>query len=79
MQVWVIAIMVVTGIFLGFFVGIIFQKIRRHKEKSIGSLIVTDSEDNKEPPFIYLELHESFEIICSKRTVELKVRRVSHK
>lgn len=79
MQTWTIALIVVAGILAGFFIGIIFQKVRKHKEKTIGYLIVADSETDKDSPYIYLELHKNIESIYSKRIVELNVKRISHK
>lgn len=79
MQTWAIVLIVAAGILAGFFIGIIFQKIRKRRERVIGNLIVADSEDGKEPPYIYLELHKGVEDIYSKKSVELKVKRISHK
>lgn len=79
MQTWAIILIIVAGIIAGFFIGIIFQKVRRHKEKTVGNLIVADSKTDKEPPYIYLELHENVEIIYSRKSVELNVKRISHK
>lgn len=79
MQSWAIVLIVVAAIVAGFFIGIIFQKTRGHKEKMIGNLIVADSENDKEPPYIYLELHKDVEDVYSKNSVELKVKRISHK
>lgn len=79
MQTWAIVLIVVAAILAGFFIGIIFQRIRRHKDKTVGNLIVADSETDKEPPYIYLELHKDVEIVCSKRVIVLNVKRISHK
>lgn len=79
MQTWTIILISVAGILAGFFIGIIFQKKEKHKEKLIGYLIVVDSETDKEPPYIYLELCENVETIYSKKSVELNVKHISHK
>lgn len=79
MQIWAIVLVVAAGILAGFFIGIIFQKTRKQKERTIGNLIVADSEDGKEPPYIYLELHKNVEGIYSKKSVELNIKHVSHK
>ena len=79
MQTWAIVLIVVIGIATGFFIGVIFQKRRKHKKNTIGYLMVVDSESDREPPYIYLELHETVESIYSKKSVELKVKHVSHK
>ena len=54
MQTWAIVLIVAAGILAGFFIGLIFQKIRKRKERAIGNLIIADAEDGKEPPYIYL-------------------------
>lgn len=41
--------------------------------------MVVESEDGKEPPYIYLELHKGIEDVKSKKAVELKVKHISHK
>ena len=79
MQTWAIVLIVAVGILAGFFIGIIFQKIRKRKERTIGNLIVADAEDGKEPPYIYLELHKDVDAVYSKKHVELNVKRISHK
>lgn len=79
MQPWAIVLIVAAGILAGFFIGFIFQKIQKQKERTIGNLIVVDSEDGKEPPYIYLELHKDVDTICSKKSVELSVKHISHK
>lgn len=79
MQPWAIVLIVAAGILAGFFIGFIFQKIRKRKERIIGNLIVVDSEDGKEPPYIYLELHKDVDTICSKKSVGLNVKHISHK
>ena len=79
MQTWAIVLIVVAGILAGFFIGVIFQRKRKHREKLIGNLIISDSETDKEPPYIYLELHKNVEDIYSKKLVELNVKHISHK
>ncbi len=79
MHTWAIVLIVAAGILAGFFIGLIFQKIRKRKERAIGNLIVADAEDGKEPPYIYLELHKDVDAIYSKKSVELNVKHISHK
>lgn len=79
MQTWAIVLIVAAGILAGFFIGLIFQKIRKRKERAIGNLIVADAEDGKEPPYIYLELHKDVDTIYSQKSVEFNVKHISHK
>jgi len=79
LQTWAIVLIVVIGILVGFFIGIIFQRIKKHKEKIVGDLIVAYSETDKESPYIYLELHNGVDTIYSKRIIELRVKHISHK
>ena len=79
MHTWAIVLIVAAGILAGFFIGLIFQKIRQRKERAIGNLIIADSEDDKDTHYIYLELYKDVEYIYSKKSVELNVKHISHK
>lgn len=76
---WAIILIVILAVGVGFFIGFIFEKRQKNKEKNIGTLMVVNSDTDKEPPYIYLELSRNVDDICSKKSVSLDVKHISHK